>query len=174
MDFAEGRAFEEAAINSGAGQIIAKDVRNNDRLLFDDEQLAAQWWHRVEPFVPPTFGRWRACGLNERFRCYRYGPGQRFVQHYDGSYQRSKDENSWLTLMAYLNDDFTGGTTRFDLANRAEPLIVTPRSGTALVFMHHRLHSGDEVSAGRKYVLRTDVMYRRDGALAVANDADSY
>ena len=30
----------------------------------------------------------RPVGVNERFRCYRYVPGQQFKAHYDGAFQR--------------------------------------------------------------------------------------
>jgi hypothetical protein len=40
-------------------------------------------------------------------------------------------------------------------------LRVRPATGLALVFMHRQLHEGAEVVRGRKYVLRTDVMYQR-------------
>lgn len=33
----------------------------------------------------------------------------------------------------------------------------------ALVFVHRHLHEGAPVIAGRKYVLRTDVMYAEGG-----------
>lgn len=33
----------------------------------------------------------------------------------------------------------------------------------ALLFQHPIMHRGDPVTKGRKYVLRTDVMYRRNG-----------
>ena len=55
--------------------------------------------------------------------------------------------------MIYLNDDFEGGATRFMQA------AVKPVKGTALVFAHPLSHQGDPVTAGRKYVVRTDVMY---------------
>jgi hypothetical protein len=38
---------------------------------------------------------------------------------------------------------------------------ITPAKGMALLFHHPILHRGDSVVRGRKYVLRTDVMYRR-------------
>ena len=37
---------------------------------------------------------------------------------------------------------------------------MTPERGKALVFYHRQLHEGMPVVRGRKYVLRTDVMYR--------------
>ena len=61
-----------------------------------------------------------------------------------------------LTLIVYLNDDFEGGETDFDLG-----VCVDPRPGTALLFQHFLLHEGCKVTAGMKYVLRSDVMYRR-------------
>ena len=161
---AEASGFERALINTSVGQLPAPEVRNNDRLIWDDPELAERWWQRAAALIPAAFGRWHASGLNERFRFYRYRPGQRFAAHYDGSYQRNRDENSWLTLLVYLNDDFAGGTTRFDLAGVADPVVVQPQAGMALVFMHDRLHQGDEVTAGTKYVLRTDVMYRHERA----------
>jgi hypothetical protein len=58
--------------------------------------------------------------------------------------------------MIYLNDDFTGGETLF------ENCTIRPQTGMALFFIHHIRHKGETVAAGRKYVLRTDVMYRPD------------
>ena len=39
---------------------------------------------------------------------------------------------------------------------------VVPEQGMALVFVHAVLHRGAPVTRGRKYVLRSDVMYRYD------------
>jgi hypothetical protein len=35
-----------------------------------------------------------------------------------------------------------------------------PRTGMVLVFEHELLHEGSELRKGRKYTVRTDVMYR--------------
>jgi len=168
MAQSEGAGYEDAKISTALGQIIAKDVRNNDRLIWDDPDLAARWWARAKEYFPASFGRWRAIGFNERFRFYRYRPGQKFAAHRDGSFQRSRTETSWMTFMVYLNDGYAGGRTRFDLASEPEPVVVTPEAGTALAFMHDRVHEGEEVRAGVKYVLRTDVMYRRAGVSEMA------
>ncbi|MBK9658170.1 MAG: hypothetical protein IPO66_23325 [Rhodanobacteraceae bacterium] len=42
-----------------------------------------------------------------------------------------------------------------------EEAAIAPETGTALVFMHDRTHEGELVTDGVKYVLRTDVMYRK-------------
>lgn len=44
-----------------------------------------------------------------------------------------------------------------------EEVTITPQQGLALCFIHQLLHKGQPVTSGRKYVLRTDVMYRREG-----------
>jgi predicted 2-oxoglutarate/Fe(II)-dependent dioxygenase YbiX len=105
--------------------------------------------------MPPTLAASAPVGLNERLRFYRYEPGQRFRWHRDGSYARDRDERSLLTVLLYLNDDFSGGATEFEAGPR-----VTPEAGCALVFAHGLRHQGAPVIRGRKYVLRTDVMYR--------------
>src|SRR5262249_47622310 len=123
----------------------------------DDTELAAWLFERARPLLPAEWYGWELAGLNERLRFYRYDPGQRFAPHYDGYYERPDGERSHLTFMVYLNEDFEGGTTRFK--QYGEPLTVRPRTGLALVFYHHQLHEGAAVERGRKYVLRTDVMY---------------
>jgi hypothetical protein len=57
--------------------------------------------------------------------------------------------------MMYLNDNFEGGETTF------RELKIRPRQGMALLFLHNLYHEGTQVTRGVKYVLRTDVMYRK-------------
>jgi prolyl 4-hydroxylase len=158
---AERGGFEAAKITTAAGQVSALHIRNNDRLIWDDSTLADKWWARAKSFFPANFGRWTAHGLNERFRFYRYRPGQRFAPHRDGSFERTNNEISWMTLMVYLNDGYEGGRTCFDLRDEPQSIAIKPKKGMALAFMHDRLHEGEALRAGVKYVLRTDVMYRR-------------
>lgn len=151
--FAERRGFEVATIEARDGPRLDRDMRSNDRVIVDDIDRADHLWSRVGKFVPRRrYGR-QALGLNERIRYYRYTPGQRFSWHYDGSFERDNGEASLLTFMIYLNDGYEGGTTRF------EELAVAGKLGMALVFEHEQLHEGAEVTAGIKYVLRSDVMY---------------
>jgi hypothetical protein len=57
--------------------------------------------------------------------------------------------------MVYLNDDFEGGTTDFRDGD-----VIAPKRGMALLFEHRLIHQGAPVTRGKKYVMRTDVMYR--------------
>ena len=146
--------------------VVIEDVRNNERVLLDDPTLSADLFHRAEAFLPADIDGHRLVGFNERWRFYRYQPGQTFKPHRDGSYFRiSTFEESRLTFMIYLNEGMTGGETRFftdmDQAFRGRPyLSVEPREGMALVFVHAIWHEGAVVESGQKYVLRTDVMYK--------------
>jgi hypothetical protein len=175
IDRAEDIGFDEAPISTESGQQMVKNVRNNDRLMLDSTDDADQLWQRLEPQFPEVWrspevksrygtGRHEAVGLNERIRFYRYEPGQRFKMHRDGTFRRSADELSFLTLLVYLNDDFEGGSTFvMSQAGNSRPCDVVPRTGLALLFLHDLAHEGQAVRSGRKYVLRSDVMFRTMG-----------
>lgn len=146
-----------APVTTARGFVMRPDIRNNTRVIIDDESMAAELYRRIEPHVPAGLSNMRPVGANERFRCYRYDPGERFAPHYDGAFHRSDDEESLLTFMVYLNEGFEGGATRFHHYGTE----VVPKTGTALLFQHRLLHEGCVVHSGVKYVLRSDIMYRR-------------
>lgn len=159
IELCEGTGFDEAPINIGAGKTqIRPDIRNNSRVMIDDEVLAFEIWQEVKEHFPKIVSGRVALGLNERFRFYRYEPGQKFAYHMDGYFRRENGEQSMLTFMIYLNDEFTGGETSF---MNGENTIVKPETGMMLVFNHTLFHEGSEVLSGRKYVLRSDVMFSR-------------
>jgi prolyl 4-hydroxylase len=160
VDRAERVGFEIATINAWEGPRVDTKVRNNDRVVLDDFSLASELWVRVRDRIPPLKGGRQVRGLNERFRLYKYAPGQRFSWHSDGPFQRENGEISLLTFMIYLNDGYRGGATRFEWTE------VGGKEGMALVFEHGLIHEGAELTEGLKYVLRSDVMYGRIGQYA--------
>ena len=153
----ESAGTAPAPISTAQGFVMRPDIRNNTRVVLDDLPLAAELLQRIRSHVPQVLGGAQVVGVNERFRCYRYAPGQRFALHYDGAFQRNHDEASKLTFMVYLNEGFTGGAT--DFPENGE--CITPKTGMALFFQHRLLHEGCEVLSGLKYALRSDVMYCR-------------
>ena len=163
IEVSERRGYEDAPITTPVGFVMNKEVRDNTRVMVDDPDLAKRLFERAKPFLPVRMGSWNLLGINERFRYYRYDVGQTFRQHYDGSFCRHPGEESQLTFMVYLNDDFSGGRTGFYDADGVPGANVRPKRGMALVFRHAQLHEGAPVAQGRKYVLRTDVMYQREG-----------
>jgi predicted 2-oxoglutarate/Fe(II)-dependent dioxygenase YbiX len=147
----------EAPITTAFGFRNRPDIRNNARVIADRAEWASELWARFEPCAPRT-KRTVPVGLNERFRFYRYDPGEKFAPHFDGYYQRPDAlERSQWTLMIYLNEDFEGGETNLIEAD----VSIRPHTGMALAFLHRQLHEGAPVVEGRKYAIRTDVMYRR-------------
>lgn len=154
----ELQGYDEAPITTAMGPVRNPGFRNNTRVMEDDFELAGWLWERLGELVPAELEGWRAIGLNERLRYYRYEPGQFFRWHMDGAFKRSPFERSLVTLMVYLNEGFRGGTTDFDQLGS-----IQPEEGMALLFEHHVLHQGAQVREGVKYVLRTDVMYRAPG-----------
>ena len=155
ISFSEEQGYEEAGISRGNRQVSMRSIRNNERLIYDSHNLASELWDRIKPYVPEKIADNHAIGLNERFRFYKYFPGQQFKPHQDGSYIRSKKEFSAYTFMVYLNEEVEGGATRFLNCQ------IYPQMGKALIFKHDLVHEGCEVKSGVKYVLRTDIMYRR-------------
>src|SRR5882724_2426155 len=145
----ETAGYEAAGLTTVNGQQIQKEVRNNSRLIFDRQDLAVKLWDRARVHVPLMLNGRQALGFNERFRFYRYDPGEQFAGHIDAPFRRDNGEVSQLTFMIYLNDDYEGGQTKFDDA------VVLPKCGMPLIFRHELFHEGAVLVKGRKYVLRT-------------------
>ncbi|PRP77356.1 hypothetical protein PROFUN_05601 [Planoprotostelium fungivorum] len=167
IDFTEDLGYTEAPVTTHSGPVMMKDVRDNTRLLLEaSPDLLDTIMERVKNFLPSEAqgrrGAGTLCGLNDRFRFYRYEPGQFFAPHYDGSFGRD-DQISFLTFIVYLNDGFKGGHTTF-FVNQKE-YKVSPKAGTALLFYHGSSplsprHEGSCCEKGNKYAMRSDVMYK--------------
>lgn len=154
IEYAESMGFGDAPVITQRGVEMRTDIRNNTRVMVDDFGKGDELWRRAKPFIPAQWDGWHAIGVNERLRFYRYEVGQRFNWHVDGAFRRRNGETSKLTFMIYLNDGFEGGETAFDRTT------IVPQAGMALFFAHELNHKGEIVIDGRKYVLRTDVMFR--------------
>lgn len=56
--------------------------------------------------------------------------------------------------------ELVGGATTFYSGDEKRRIDVDPKAGRVLIFQHRRLlHSGDDVLAGTKYTMRTDILY---------------
>jgi len=170
IDITSTMGFEDATVTTGMGMVMAKDIRDNKRVMWQtSDDIWQPIWERIKALMPTEgimFRReqWYPSSLNERLRFYKYEPGQIFQRHYDGYFPRSDKEVSLLTCIIYLNDGFEGGHTTFFPDQRRE-IKVNPVQGQALLFWHgptplSPLHEGSFCLNGSKYVLRTDVMFR--------------
>jgi hypothetical protein len=147
---------EVAPIVGKNGVELDLKVRNNTRVMWDDNDEANALLDRVRSQIPTTLSDMHLAGANPRLRLYRYGPGEQHGAHWDTVVELDHGVKSLLTLVFYLNDDFEGGATTFP---ELGPNII-PQTGRALVFQHRILHEASRVISGEKFVLRTDILYR--------------
>ena len=162
--------------------------RQQYRMSFQDEGIASMIFNRVLPFLPPECDKAKPHSCSSNIRIYRYDVGDSFGAHYDDTNsikipllesadtkRASKNRNNlagWtkLTILIYLNgDDYPveGGETIFYKDDaRVRDIFVsfspTDCSGDLLMHGHgHRclLHEARPVTYGKKYMLRTDVVY---------------
>lgn len=155
IQYAEETGFN--ATNMDDLQANAEPYRINDRLFLTDTQLAHKVYNRIQHQLPQTIEscdkQWRPYRVCETFRIYKYNQEQYFKWHEDG-YERFSDvEETFLTLLIYLNDDFTDGITQFPWEK------IKPEKGMALLFPHNIRHRATSPKGGTKYVLRSDVSF---------------
>ena len=109
-------------------------------------------------------GMYTIVGINELFRASKYdAPDGNFRRHTDTAYVRDDQFAGFWTVLIYLNDDFEGATS-FYTDDATQCLhVVQPRQGRILAFHHYQVHDGRRVESGTKWLLRTELMYRRIG-----------
>ncbi|KAL0466699.1 hypothetical protein QR685DRAFT_451026 [Neurospora intermedia] len=168
-------------------------VRVNDRFQIDDQKFADRLWYETGLKEAVLGGGlehlWggEVIGLNPNIRIYRYTKGQFFDAHYDDSNKitltlppsddtpspnRQVPAKTTWTLLLYLtsaSEGCTGGETVFYSHDRQvakEAIAVAPETGMLLLHKHGNdcmLHEGREVTAGEKWIIRTDLCVGRGG-----------
>eukprot|EP01123_Difflugia_compressa_P004061 TRINITY_DN1539_c5_g1_i1.p1 TRINITY_DN1539_c5_g1~~TRINITY_DN1539_c5_g1_i1.p1 ORF type:complete len:286 (-),score=55.05 TRINITY_DN1539_c5_g1_i1:37-816(-) len=139
-------------------------VRTNIRRNFIDEPIARLVWRCVKNHLPQVLpdGR-KLSGVRTKMNYYRYGSGQFFSTHIDGGYRFTQTgDTSEYTFVIYMNDDFTGGSTRFCPLPEwnGTPRDVKPVKGGMLVFRQCDMkHCGVSIESGFKHILQGMIMY---------------
>ncbi|ESP04150.1 hypothetical protein LOTGIDRAFT_237463 [Lottia gigantea] len=149
---------ERGYVNIGEG--VQSNDRNSARCIWESHEEAEKIWQRIKDFIPSEWKKRPVLGLNERLRFLRYDDGGYFEPHKDPYYKRENGEKGFITILIYLNEGFDGGSTTFlSKTNEEERVEFVPQTGTILVFQHDIRHEGSTLIKGRKYALRTDVMF---------------
>eukprot|EP00754_Rhynchopus_humris_P036533 Rhum_TRINITY_DN18648_c0_g1::Rhum_TRINITY_DN18648_c0_g1_i1::g.167935::m.167935 len=174
---------EDIAYANNRGQVYRRVVRQQ----IAHERLAEMLHARASAYLPDVYtvtdegpsqfgpqatGAWRRTGVNASLRFCKYDAGGVFMPHYDGIYLEDVNNRSLWTIMVYLNGSFEGGATRFLDASAPDfvpegpepcPVLATlkPREGDCVCFPVSLYHEGQSVTAGEKYILRSDVMFQR-------------
>mgnify|MGYP006411309145 CR=1 FL=1 len=185
----------------GHGRTGNEDARTNKFCVLFDEILANQIWNQVKIFLPDDLSfvgenvyfnsitkgeEWKPSYIYNKFRIYKYDIGDAFPEHIDYKVKRNiiKDnkefvEQSFLTLLIYLNDDFEGGETGYwpdhngihcrflrnveRCSNKKDhQIIIKPQTGMCVVQDQNILHEGLPPTKGIKYILRTDIIHQRE------------
>lgn len=159
----EEAGYSEALVHVGGGrQVLMKGYRDGSRVMIDDSEFVQRLLQRISSHLPTTFENENLVEINERLRFLRYDEGDQFQPHSDASYGRPDNSaRTLITLQIYLNENFKGGETTFlnRRSNATKSVPVVPKTGMILVFEHNILHEGSLVKRGRKYTIRTDVLY---------------
>lgn len=85
---------------------------------------------------------------------------QLFGIHTDtgSEYDRENNKYSKFTMLIYLNDNYTGGTTTFYDLNFKKRFSIQPKRNRALIFDIDLYHCGDQVQNGEKYWIGTEIV----------------
>jgi 2OG-Fe(II) oxygenase superfamily len=147
--------------------------RDNHRIAIEDSAFAGALWYRTglcHLCASLEYHGRSSVGLNANLRIYRYNAGQRFGKHIDESVALGEDQITGYTLLVYLNGSegksstVTGGETLFYGQRGQKVHAVKPKAGMALLHLHGEdeclEHEGAEVTAGTKYILRSDVAFK--------------
>ncbi|KIM43976.1 hypothetical protein M413DRAFT_443043 [Hebeloma cylindrosporum] len=177
--------WKQAAVHYGLGandNYVNTDYRNSERILRFDHEAAEVLHQRLLPYVQEFVniepgdewegvvgipgrveGKWELVGLNERLSFLRYGKGNYFRGHCDGQLELPDGRSARVTVQIYLGDEgVQGGATRIWGTAKHRYLDIEPKKGRVLIFQQRGVyHSGEEVTEGIKYTLRTDFMFRQ-------------
>ena len=166
---AEAAGFQHS---SSRGPAYGEAFRDNERLQVQDERLAETLWRatglcHVCASLADEIGE--PVGLNPNLRFYRYDRGQRFGKHIDESNDLGGGRYTQFTLLIYLSPCgggqtiFYGGGGGGGRRGSRQLAAVSPAPGLALLHRHGACcleHEGAAVTAGCKYVLRSDVVFQ--------------
>jgi hypothetical protein len=160
--------------------------RGNRRVQVDDtnQLFTKQLWQRIEPIIskysnndkglPDDDGddssRWKCDGLNSRYRFAKYSKGEGFAVHKDKPTIYEQDICSFYTVNIYLNDlnRDQGGETRFfeKMQSKSKLCSAGGLAGSMVIFKQSQFpnsapHDGELLKYGVKYLMRTDVIFKR-------------
>jgi len=114
--------------------------------------IAASWrkvWEQIEPYVWDYRNTFElVLQEDEGYRLLKYGGGAEYHAHHDHFHTNSRS----LSLVAFVNDNYTGGELVFPRFN----VTIKPKKGTIVLFPSNfpYLHIANPVGVGN-----TDVKY---------------
>jgi predicted 2-oxoglutarate/Fe(II)-dependent dioxygenase YbiX len=140
------RGWSPATIN--AGLTVDPSIRAAETLQADaNPRLTGMCHQRLLAITSERAGVVAPEGTLGEMQFVRYGIGGEYVAHRDTPDRGTTPRV--LSLVCYLNDDYTGGATVF-----AESGVrVQPESGLVIAFAPTLLHAAEPVTGGTKVVI---------------------
>lgn len=167
-----------------------RKFRNADTVEFHSEEVAALIFDKVKAAVPAEIliskddefehliaaGEWEIDCVPTRLLLARYLPGGHFSPHTDGNCVEDFNHRTLYSIIIYLSEPLGGETSfyEFDALQKMkevngiwqiedEPQLgaITPKFGKCLIFRQTLVHEGCVIKKGVKYIIRSDIQYRR-------------
>ena len=159
IDMMEPHKMHQATTYDEEGnEIIDENYRKCQRMLVESNNLANLLQERLQSYIPTLYDGQHFKYLNNMIRFIKYNHGDFFNPHVDGCYIDENDNESCFTILVYLNDDYEGGEL---VIYNDEEQALKPSKGSVILLEQVIVHKVNMITKGKKYVLRTDVMYTR-------------
>ena len=198
----ENKGWNKSSPSGGGhGRTGREDPRTNKFCVFEDNKLSNYIWEIVKSSLPHdlTFlgkniyfnshtkgSEWSPKFVYDKMRIYKYDVGEVFPEHIDYKVKRQIIEDgkeytqqSFLTLLIYLNDDFVGGETGYwpdhngihcrfvrDIEKQSckkdHQIVIKPKTGVCVIQDQNILHEGLPTTKGTKYILRSDIIHQKE------------
>lgn len=192
---------ESSPSGGGHGRTGREEPRTNSFCVLHDNKLSSKIWNKIKETLPDDLSflgdnvyfnstdkgkEWFPSFIYEKIRIYKYNPGDAFPEHLDYKVKRNVIENekevvqqSFLSLLIYLNDDFEGGETGYwpdingvhcrfiknvdkQSTKKEHQIKIKPTTGLCVIQDQNILHEGLPTTKGIKYLLRTDVIHQKE------------
>jgi len=197
----ETKGWNKSSVSGGGhGRTGREDPRTNSFCVLIDDDLAIILWNKVKNYLEPNLtylgpnvyfngttqgSEWKPSFIYNKMRIYKYNPGEAFPEHIDYKVKRTIRKNgeeyvqqSFLSLLIYLNDDFEGGQTGYwpdhngihcrflrdvekQCTKKDHQVLISPQTGKCVIQDQNILHEGLPTTKGVKYLLRTDIIHER-------------
>lgn len=201
IDEANSHGWSQSCPSGGGhGRTGREDPRTSQFSIIFKQDLATKLFEKILPHLPKdleylgenvyfnktTKGtEWKPYCVYDKMRIYKYNPGENFPEHIDYKVRKNivtEDsevvQQSFLSLLIYLNDDFQGGETGYwpdhdgihcrflrerekTHTKKNHQIKITPITGLAVIQDQNILHEGLSPQKGTKYLLRTDLIHQR-------------
>lgn len=191
---------ESPPTGGGHGHNDKELPRTSSFCVLYDDKLAEKLALKLRQYIPDDLtylddgnvylnsitkgSEWKPNYIYNKMRIYKYIPGQSFPEHHDYKVRRriitENDEyieQSFTTVLVYLNQDFEDGQTGYwpdetgihcrfrkgaddsSSKQKLHQIVITPQTGKAILQYQNILHEGISPKKGDKYILRTDVIH---------------